>query len=266
MSLPYRWHPVGAKDKKRPEVGDLVAHDHRVWRVMSVRLRAEVDWSDEDRTRVSWYVEPYRSQHLPAAMILRPIEVTSDDPRSRDHDKAYRLGGAASWYSWPVFPNEHYPVCAQCHEPVPCRDQMAETLSHKASERMSRYEMAGVCPSCGEVVTRRQQSLTWPDNAEVPGGPPVTFHMRRQCRGSAHDYEKRWVAMDPNARRAKLSCPGHVTNHNDGTYECSELVMCPGPTAYHQSLSTCRCPDCHARGAFGCHPSPTARLALPGEA
>jgi hypothetical protein len=48
-------------------------------------------------------------------------------------------------------------------------------------------------------------------------------------------------------------CSGHVTNHNDGTYECTNQA-CPGPLADHRSYTCCKCPECHRRGRFGCIP------------
>lgn len=117
--------------------------------------------------------------------------------------------------------------------------------------------------ACAEPVTARQKCLSFSENLEVPGGPPVTFHLRSRCNYSAVKYEQRWVAADPNRRRPTLSCPGHVTNHNDGTYDCTQLGDCPGPQARHPSYRMCRCPDCHARPwtwGRGCSPDPKATL------
>lgn len=75
-------------------------------------------------------------------------------------------------------------------------------------------------------------------------------------------YEKRWVAADPNRRRTALSCAGHLTNHNDGTYDCTQLADCPGPEVPHPAYTRCSCPDCHARPwtqGSGCLPDPRAR-------
>lgn len=255
VTLPYRWSAQGAHHKPDgPAVGDLIPLEHRVYRVVAINPRDEVDWEPGNREALEAYRPEFRYRYIPRIMVLRPL-----GEQTKNRDKHYLLGGRARFYYWDVYPNEHYPVCAQCLEPVPCRDQMAEKVSVQASNQMTRYEVAGVCPACREVVSHRQKRVSWPDNVEIPGGPPVTFHMRLKCLGSAMEYEKRWVAADPNARRARFSCKGHVTNHNDGTYACTELQDCPGPQARHPSYTVCSCPDCHARGGFGCYPSASAR-------
>lgn len=277
MSLPYRWYPSGTVSPRQHSivVGTLIAHDHAVWRVINIRDLPEVDWSPEDHEAVASldhckpeYRERTAAHLMPRVMTLRPNRA-GDDPRDRDLDKHYLIGGRTTlhWgHDWAVYPDQHYPVCAACQEPLPCREQMAEQVSAASATRMGRYEMEGVCPACQEPVTARQKSWTWPDNVEIPGGPSVTFHQRGMCRGSATGYETRWVAADPARRRAFLTCPGHVINHNDGTFQCSELTECPGPQARHPSYTVCRCPDCHARGPFGCTPSQKARnQALDGD-
>lgn len=253
MSLPYRWHPSGTRRVSQPEPGMFLPYEHKVYRIVEVNPVPDESWSDEDRKRVGW-----SATNTPRMIVVRPIDVTSTDVRARDHDKHFRVGGerTATLY---LYTDTHYPICAECHEPLPCRDQMAEQVSTKAAEQMVRYEVPGVCPACSEVVTHRQRSQTWPDNAVIPGGPPITFHLRGKCHYEAVRYEKQWAALDPDRRRMVLSCEGHVTNHNDGTYQCTELTECPGPTAHHPSHTICRCPDCHARGVFGCFPSPTSR-------
>lgn len=246
MTLPYRWHPVGTKTELRPTPGALVAWEHRVWRVVSFEPRPRELWSAEAREQVTKRGNVYK----PYAIVLRPVDA-SDDPKDRGRDVHLESRG----HAWDVYPDEHYAVCASCLEPLPCRERMAEKTARKAAEWMGRFETPGACPNCLEAVTSRQRSLTFDENVEVPGGPPVTFHVDRLgCRQAAADYEKRWVAADPDGRRAQLSCVGQVTRHGDGTYECTALDGCPGPEARHGSYSTCRCPDCHARGPFDCHP------------
>lgn len=244
MSLPYEWRPDGTRFKwDGPEVGDLMPFEHAVYRVIAVRdRRTEPGHADDER---------------PIRVVLRPVEVSEADPaRARDRD--LHLGAGASYVSWQVYPDEHYPICAACHEPLPCREQMAERVAEASAKRFDRYTTAGVCPDCQEPVSQRQKSLTWEDNVVVPGGPPVTFHMRNKCRYSASVYEKRWVAADPERRKALLTCPGHVTNHGDGTYECTQMVECPGPTAAHPSYTVCADPW-HMPRTFGCTPPPNAK-------
>jgi hypothetical protein len=255
--LPYRWIPLGAVFRD-PFIGDLLPMSHQVWRVVEIAPIPEVDWTPEDYRR-HHHPAGASDRALPRYVVLRPADLGDD----RRRDRHFKLGGDASSYRWRVYPDEHYPVCASCTEPLPCREQMAERTAAIAVDRMSRYETAGVCPACGEVVTSRQRQHTWPDNIEVLGGPPVTFHDRRECHDGAVAYKKRWCAADPERRRTTLSCTGAVTTHGDGTYECTQLDACPGPGAAHPSYAVCDCPDCRTTGGFSCHPAPGARLVLP---
>lgn len=252
MTLPYRWHPTGTTMELRPTVGALVAWEHQVYRVVSFTPRPSELWSDEARARVASMGKSY----APHAVVLRPVDA-SDDPQDRGRDVHLESRG----HYWDVYRDEHYAVCASCSEPLPCRERMAEQVSRKAAEWMARFEMAGVCPSCQEPVTAKQRSLTFADNVEVLGGPPVTFHVGREgCQHRAALYEQQWVEADPKRRKATLTCPGRVINHNDGTYECTQFGECPGPEAEHNGYTVCRCPDCHGRGSFGCRPGPKDEL------
>jgi len=252
----YRWYPSGTTSLyyERPAPGVLVAFDHAVWRVIETRDLPADRWTDEDHDRVRKYGSTERQ--APYVTVLRPASIDANDPKARDHDKHYRCRPTV----WHVYPDEHFPICNACHEPLPCREQVGREIASNAVKQMDRFSMAGVCPSCEEPVTSRQKTLTFTENLELPGGPPVTYHLRGTCRMGARKYEIRWVAADPARRRATLSCTGHVINHNDGTYECTQLGECPGPTAQHPSYTTCRCPDCHARGEFGCGPAADAKL------
>ena len=260
MSLPYRWHPTGTQwTFERPTAGAFIALEHAVYRVVEVNDVPPDRWDDRDREALERWGQ-FAAHHLPYMVVIRPVGIVGDDPRDRDHDRHLRNGGCRN-YPWYVYRDEHYPVCAKCQEPLPCREVETERIAVAAMHEMDRWITPGVCPACGGPITSRQKSLTWEDNVMVPGGPPVTFHVgRHACRYDAAAYEKRWAAADPNRRHRMLSCGGHVTNHNDGTYECTMLVGCPGPRAFHPSYSVCRCPDCHARGSFDCRPSPTAKL------
>lgn len=257
MSLPYRWHALGTELSMVPNIGELVALEHQVWRVIDIRERAEVDWSEADAQYMAAVVPVLRSAFRPRVMVVRPITV-SDEKTAHSQDRHYTIAGSRR-YKFDVYPNEHYPICANCHEPLPCRETMAEQVASKEAAKMNRYDQPGVCPACEEVVTHRQQRYRWHENAVVIGGPPVVFHARAQCRYAAIDYENKWVAEDPANRKARLSCTGGVVNHNDGTYECSQGAECPGPTAHHNRLTVCGC----CPGRFGCTPSPNSALRVP---
>lgn len=162
------------KSTKNLVVGDRIAFDHAMWRVHEVTKRDPVDVVDQRDYMV----------------ILRPINL----PSTMTADKADKHWSASAYHSWSTYPNDHYPVCAVCHEPQPCRDQLIEKEVTEASERMQRYEIPGVCPSCSEPVTTRHLRQTWPDNLVTMSGQPVTFHLRQKCADEARRYDREWIA------------------------------------------------------------------------
>jgi hypothetical protein len=253
------WYPDCAiRTKDMPEPGMLIAWEHAVWRVFAVETTPEDAWSAEERRVLKGYKPSAREWAAPAKLTVRPITLTTVGPAATRQD--LYLTKPAGWLEWHVYPDEHYPVCAECAEPTPCRDRLGAREAEQGLRRMARYETAGMCPACSEVVTGKQKSTTITENLEVPGGPPVTFHLRGRCRYDAAEYERRWVAADPEQRRTTLSCPGEVTTHNDGTYDCTERANCRGPIAIHPSYSVCGCGSCHAHGRFSCDLAPNAVL------
>lgn len=266
LPMPTRL-PLGARMQYRtPEVGALIAWDHGVYRVMEVRPVPRDLWSDDDFRRDG---ESFPSESAaPMWVVIRPAHVKGDDPKLRSKDVHLRGPGTCRW---DVYPHEHYPVCAQCGEPVPCREQSAVEQAHRAAEHAARYEVAGMCPACQEPVTQRQGSRTFAENLYMPGGPPVTFHAsRRECWWGLVSYEDKWVQADPDRRSYRYKCTGVATIHGDtGTYECTYGLACPGPQASHRALVGCQCPE-HERGfrprGFGGLPKDARNLATDGEA
>jgi len=247
----YYWCGEGtSRTHTPPEPGTLIAHEHAVWRVVEITDLPREKWTE--RELEDWL---HGDGSTTMVVILRPVRITSTDVRARDHDMPYRW---PRHIGWDVYPDEHYPVCSACGEPTPCREKIGQRVGAREMKRMERYETQGICPACQTPVTYRQRSLTFPDNVELPGGPPVTFHRRKRCLYYAAEYEQAWVAADPGRRRATLSCTGHVTNHGDGTYDCTQLADCPGPAARHRSYSVCFCPE-HRPRALTCNPGPNAR-------
>ena len=251
-----RWHPRGTRPTYSPQSpGDLIAWQHAVWRVRSIEPIPEDMWTDEDRNAARIYKT---GNGTPVMVVVRPPHITSDDVRARDHDKHLRHRGGREWH---VYPDAHYPICAQCLEPLPCRDEIGRREAERSMKRMERFLSPGVCPACEQVITTRQKALTFDENLEMPGGPPVTFHVgRSDCRYAASEYEKRWVAASPAGRVTTLSCPGQVVNHGDKTYECTEYELCRGPLAFHEEYRSCDCKPCRVNGAFTCHPWPDSTL------
>jgi hypothetical protein len=203
-----------------PEVGALIAFDFGVYRIVDVRDRS-VDFPDQTYSKC--------------------LELERIDKPMRRH----RHVGFQTWWAVHVYRDEHYPVCAKCHEPTPCREKMIGREVQAAARLFSEYDTPGMCPACHKPISTRQKTITFKDNIVVPLGGPVVFHAK--CRHAAAQYEAKWAALDPENRRTTLSCPGDVIVHGDNTYECSERVECRGPATEHQSVSMCSCPPCYGR-------------------
>lgn len=195
--IPDRAHSVS----RPPESGALVAFEHAVWRVVEVRPVPEDMWTDHDRTMLRNLRPAHWATAESAVVVLRPVSNISG-ATACEEDRHLRHRWGRSWY---VYPDEHFPLCSQCGEPTPCREVLAERATERLVERelarMARFENPGVCPACGEPVTGRQKSLTFAENVEIPGGPPVTFHVGRSaCFNWAAGYEVCWAAADPSRR------------------------------------------------------------------
>lgn len=257
------WYPHHTTSQYTPpEPGQLIAYAHVVWRVIEVHRVPEDQWTDEERQAYRLRSSPEMAWHagaVPVVVVVRPAVIASDDPSARKHDKHLRPRRAM--VDWRVYRDEHYPICAKCGEPTPCREVLNQRTAEQAMAQMARYEQPGVCPSCEQPVTARQKSWTWHENLEIPGGPPVTYHVgRRGCRWSAAEYDRRWVALNPEQRTARWYCAGHALTHNDGTYQCTAGDSCPGPLAEHESFTACSCGRCRERGELvDARPSATAR-------
>jgi hypothetical protein len=247
------WIPEYARPERRaPEVGWLIGWNHAAWRVVSVVTLPSARWTPEIRQQVG-----ARVGGTALRMTLRPVGWSHPDPLA-DRSKDVALDVVPGSTQLHVFADEHYPVCAVCREPPPCRERWAERFAVSEMARMARYETAGVCPACKEPVAPKQRQVAFDENVVIPGGPPVVFHLRVDCLHQAEEYEKAWVRAAPERRRTSLTCPGSVTNHGDGTYDCTEWSECRGPRAKHAAYAMCRCSDCHINGPFGSRPRPDA--------
>ena len=169
----YYWCGDGtSRSHTPPEPGTLIAHEHAVWRVIEITELPREKWTERDFE--DWL---HGVGGTTMVVVLRPVRITSTDVRARDHDMHYRW---PRYLGWDVYPDEHYPVCSACGEPTPCRERVGQRVGAREMERMGRYETPGICPACLTPVTSRQRSLTFEDNVELPGGPPVTFHVREK--------------------------------------------------------------------------------------
>ena len=209
-----RWRPSGADNVWTEDLteGMVIGIDHddyrfRPWRIIHTRLC--------DDGGMSLVVRPTDPAH-DLAEFQRPIKV---NPRKLI----------------PVF-RDHYPVCSQCGDLQPCREQWVQRITDAAVERAARYEVAGICPACEEPVTHRQGAHRFPENLHVPLGPPVVFHARQKCLSGAIEYDRR--VAESTGREPRLSCTGHLTRHRDGIDECTNPA-CPGAQVSHRSWAAC---------------------------
>lgn len=248
----FRWHPDGARlFHGLPEKGWLIGWNYGVWRVVEVVPWPEVAWRPVDHEVMA----SHGAKAAPVHVLLRPALFDNPDPVAAGA-VAKSITIHPFRHGMMVFRDEHYPVCARCGEPTPCRELEGKRIAEREMARMERYCTPGVCPSCDQPVTERQKSIAFVENVLVPAGPPLVFHLRRQCWWDAMSYEKKWVEADPKNRRHTLQCPGEVTRHAYGKYECTVDGDCLGPDVHHSGgYSSCGCEDCHPDGrSFDCHP------------
>jgi hypothetical protein len=211
-------------DKLKP--GDLVVFQRKPYRVIEVRERAQANWPDNYRE--AWIKQgmpnPDTWYCRPRIIVLRSEDQPDTEPLN--------LQGPNNHY-WHTLP-EHYPICRLCREIPPCQHVHNERIMERAAEKMEK-EMAilpGVCHGCREPITKRQKSFTFPGaNLIRPdlGDNSAVFHTRRDCYGALDSYDKRWAAAEPGRERL-FCCSGTLTQHHDGSSECSR-------------------PDCVAKGA-----------------
>jgi hypothetical protein len=250
------WEPQGGEHRQWRDLkpGDLVANGRKVWVVREARLVRVIDWDEADRGRY----EAERDRAARAARAGRPFPpdgrlnpgseeewdgrplyliVVPASGGKRRHVKVRPYAGRRVFVLHP-----HYPVCRECGEPWPCPELDIKRELDKGAAEMARLEgiMPGCCWACGEPVTSRHKSVSFGgENLLLPGAPPPAFHLRRRSKGgrscpsAAMAYEERWVPA-AEGRRWRLSCPGHVVRHVDGT-ECQAEPECPGPGAYHRN-------------------------------
>jgi hypothetical protein len=167
------WTPWGAvRVDGVPIVGALLADVHAVWEVTDVvEIDSDGDWPGA-RTHV-----------LSLASRTGPLAV-----------RTVATGPYSAWWTYPG----RFPMCSCCGEPWPCRACLAESDADRELSRTRCFETAGRCPGCGEPVERDQSQVTFPDNLEVPMGPPVTYHLGwTRCRIAAGEYQQAWLCRYP---------------------------------------------------------------------
>ncbi len=203
MTLPYDWHPDGVvrgyalDDTRALRPGDLVPWEHDVYVVTDVSEVPQEQWTEQEWQSAIQIEELHRGgTYRHAWPYPRPTFVTAVPFRpgqeaEPDVELQWRLFRR---HTLARYPDEHYPVCARCGGPSPCREVMAGREAERAAERMGRFEAEGFCPSCAQPVSGREGSETFTWNLEIPGGPPVTFHTKRSCVGGLVTYRERLSA------------------------------------------------------------------------
>jgi hypothetical protein len=256
------WSPAGTWNRHRAAVGDLVAREHAVWRVTAVTdttpTEAERDvWVDAGMPDV-WRGRPYRVD-LAWVAGVRPAGAGGGE-----FDAWVQVPAEAHpRHCWDVYPSSgRWPQCSCCGEPMPCRAEVEDrevTLALRQVEKLAKRR-PGCCWGCGDPITSRQKSVTYPgDNLDLPGGMEVRFHTRSGCRHHACRYEVRWIAGDPRRERILTwpKCGGMLVVHGDGSSECQSG---PGPLGSdHTGEPDCRghlthdhyaVQACYAAGAY----------------
>lgn len=203
--MSYRWTPLGARElgTNLPQPGTLVALRHTVYRTVRFDEIPECMWTKEDHD--AWDQRRKRPFLLVADGLRDGVRY---EIRGRANTN-FRTGQLV--LELHAYPSEHFPMCSECSEPMPCRADLRREATEAAVERemrvWARFSKPGACPRCGEEVRPRQQSETWP-NIKVPGGPDVTFHVGRDdCAEAAARYDRQW--SEETGQAPKL--PEHPT-------------------------------------------------------
>lgn len=256
---PRQWHPLLARARTRctrPGVGDLVAMEHAVWRVVHVADTPVLDdrdlkaWEDAGRPDLgTWRERPYVVRVAYVGGHIAPEWRIRDEPALGGPGRygTVRVNTHAYGRRWHVYEAGRWPACSCCGEPMPCRAEMEDQAVEYAVEVAAEHErkLPGCCWACGEPVTSRQESVTYAGmNLDLPTAPPPQFHTRQRCAGAAKDYEDRWRAGD-SARPRVLTwpkCRGHLVTHVDAVTEChGGEDGCRGHETHdHRSMSSCK--------------------------
>lgn len=184
------WQGTNTRNRK-PSIGDVLAHDYSAWEILGI------DPADEPRG----------------------IKISIKKLYGR-HDFNRGTLTVTGWRSTylPIYEGSRVPLCSCCAMPFPCRESDAERIAADEmalmEKRMARAGVPGICYACGEVITTRQKSLTYPageGNVQLPGYPSPRFHMRDQCGNARWSYARARsrvfpdkLAFDPDYARQEL--------------------------------------------------------------
>ncbi len=195
------WHPAGVVTeygRRRPNVGDAVAYQRRAWEVTHVRVD---DFTEDDLPRLAPWRPEYHDEMRPWRVSLRRLYGPPHERENSRQEIALRIP-AFTFGGFDRYDEGRVPLCSCCNHPWPCILCDAKRESERAASIMDKRlgRMGpGLCYACGEVITQRQERVTFSgEHADFPGRGGPTFHTRRKCYGERAAY----------ARRAGLSVEG----------------------------------------------------------
>ena len=197
------WRPalLTTERKNRPEVGDVVAMEYRAWAIVHMSDGAMTSEETADLERR--FKPGYRDQQKPYRVTLRRLHGPIHEVENDQQEVAFSVALGA-WHSWEVYPEGRVPLCSCCSHPWPClmvtSAQDAKQQGRLLDEKMA-HAQPGCCYSCGEIISHRQKSVTYPEpNVELPGFPPPTFHLRESCSPMRRYYDRKRAAAFPDAQ------------------------------------------------------------------
>lgn len=157
-------------------VGMVVGFDYAAWEVTHVSPKVETDESGRDMRAT-----------------LHRLYGPKGERENQFGDMAVSFSSRA--YGLRVYRSDRVWLCSCCGHPVPCRMEVAEEVSAAESRefdaRLKRMG-PGICYSCGEVITKRQERVTFPgEHADFPGRSGPTFHTRQKCVQERRLYSRR---------------------------------------------------------------------------
>lgn len=250
-----KWVPLYATvTRDIPDGGTLLAVEHAVWRVVRVATRPLDEdsiprWQHAGMPDLdTWRDRPYWLHAEHVGGVLPHVNTAPDQSGSgsRPLHVLWLTDGRQRWY---VYDRGRWPQCSCCSEPMPCRAEIEDRKVHNALSKWDRMagRVAGCCWFCEEPISHRQASVAYPgDNLDLPGGPSVAFHTRRQCWYAATLYELRWLAGDPRRERILTwpTCGASLIVHHDGSSQCAggpnAAPDCRGHLTHeHGSQSAC---------------------------
>ncbi|MEU6233817.1 hypothetical protein [Kitasatospora sp. NPDC047058] len=178
--------------------GMLVIWERSPWRVVEIREIPQdlwpAPWPERWDTHFRFWFDGSQSQPAPdpATWRDRPINLVlePDGGGKRKH-----LASRAS-FVWDVLP-EHYAVCRSCGELPPCREEELDKTVNRQIAKSDRLLSipAGACMGCGEAISGRQKSVSFPGpnlwRLDLPAGT-ARFHVRKECSHWVYEYGEQW--------------------------------------------------------------------------